>query len=146
MLSHSKEAIFMADVEVYTIQEICEMFDIDYERQKSTIHQQIKSKRWIFPTIQVGKRFVVSKPLVDKTLRTGKVPNLLGIGRPTRWYQGEYKEWNFRVSIPMHEAFKVVCENENRKLKELGEPPISLGDYRRLAMQEFIERRPVKGG
>lgn len=144
------EAVTMATTKLltYTLPEVCEMLGIDHEQGK----RLIKKKEFPFPVIQVGSgkgeksmRYLIARKVVDDFMLDGKNTHLTdakkqGLGRPRRWEKGEFVNWNMRIPVELAEAFNFIVDQINKSTAS----PLTYGDARLLAFQEFIERRPVK--
>lgn len=132
----------------YTLPEVCEMLGIDHEKGK----RLIKDNKFPFPVIQIGSghseksmRYLISRKVVDDFMLKGKNSHLTeaksqNLGRPRRWEKGEYVNWNMRIPVELADAFNFIVDQMNKTLAS----PLSYGDARLLAFQEFIERRPVR--
>ena len=130
----------VTQTKTYTVQQVAEM--VGMSRQDLMI--LIKKKKFPFPVIQVGTNWVVPRVAVDRFMNDDSLGfkdlvNGQG-GRPVKWVKGEFVTWNYRLPIDLAEAFKVVVENMNKSLPV----PIGLLDARCLAIQEFVERRPIE--
>lgn len=127
----------------YDVSEVCDMLGME----KTTALAMIKKNKFPFPVIQVGdKRWVVPRASVDKALKEGKTTDrteeyIKHTSPLKKWYKGEYTNWNFQVPNDLAEAFKIVADEENKQLAT----PMNYNDFRRLAIVEFIERRPIGG-
>lgn len=126
----------------YEVKEVAEMLGMEY----ATALNLIKSGTFPFPVIQVGvKRWVVPRKAVDAKLKEASGGDLTDMmrgrrGRKKKWVKGEYLNWNFPVPLDLAEAFNFVVDRMNEKLAA----PLSYHDARLLAVQEFIERRPIE--
>ena len=124
-------------VETYTVPEVCQMMGWS---AKSHTYDGIRKNGFPFPVIEFQGKFVVPKKPVDRFLKEGKRPNYTGVqGRPKKWVKGEYRWFNFRVPIDLVNEFVAVCEHFNSQM----DTPIDLDDYRRIAIREFVQRRPL---
>jgi len=122
--------------ETYTVPEVCRMMGW----HEKNVYKAIKRGDFPFPLIEFQGKFVVPKKQVDRFLKEGKMPNFTGTqGRPKRWVKGEYKWFHFRVPIDLAEEFEAICKYLNSQM----DSPIDLDDYRRIAIREFVQRRPI---
>jgi len=126
----------------YSVFEVAEMLGME----RNTAMTMIKKNKFPFPVIQVGdKCWVVPRKAVDKRLKEGKDGEDLTEyrshrGKKKKWNKGEYIHWNFPIPNDLAEAFRYIVDKMNEKLAA----PLSYTDARLLAVQEFIERRPVE--
>jgi hypothetical protein len=127
------------DVQAYSLYEVGEMLGIE----RSTIDLIVKERRFEiipFSILKFGGMHFCSKKQVDKFIQEGKIPkfNKAVWAKHRTWVPGEYTTWTFKVPKTLTEKFKKICYNMNR------ESPVKLAvqQYRILAIQEFIDRRP----
>jgi hypothetical protein len=125
-------------VQTYTVPEVCEMLGIT---KTGELYDKIRAGDFPFPVIEYAQnKFIVPRKPVDAFLRDGKLPNSKGNrGRPKIWHKGEFVWWRFEVPIDLAEAFKMVVRHMNKSLSS----PLTFNDAKRLAIEEFIERRPI---
>lgn len=125
-------------VYTYTVPEVCEMLGIP---KNSDVYDKLRAGTFIFPSIEYNpNKFLIPKKPVDAFLKEGKLPNSKGNrGRPKIWHKGEFVWWRFEVPLDLAEAFKIVVQHTNKTLSS----PITYNDAKRLAIEEFIERRPI---
>lgn len=122
--------------ETYTVPEVCQMMGW----HKAHVYEHIRKGTFPFPVIEFQGKYVVSKAAVDRFIKEQKRPNYTGDqGRPKRWIKGEYKWFHFRVPIDLAEEFEAICKYLNSQM----DSPIDLDDYRRIAIREFVQRRPI---
>ena len=123
----------------YTVPEVCQMIGM---REKSDTYRKIERGDFPFPVIQIAEdKYVVPRKPVDDFL-AGKKPHFSynnNKGRPRIWHKGEFVWWRFEVPNDLAEAFKIVVNHMNKSLSS----PITYNDAKRLAIEEFIERRPI---
>lgn len=128
------------NIQTYSLIDVGRMCGIP----KSTINHIVEKRQFDripFTVIQIANRFVCPKKQVDKFFEEGKLPNFnkqKTVGRPKKWYTGEYKTYNFPVPMTLHEDFMEVVNRLN-KTTSLS---LTKRDYIYVAMQEFIDRRP----
>ena len=122
----------------YTVPEVCQM--IGYPEKQHT-YDNIRDGKFPFPVLEIRPgQFVVPRKQVDAFLQEGKLPNSINNkGRPKIWHKGEFVWWRFEVPIDLAEAFKIVVQHINKTLSS----PLTYNDAKRLAIEEFIERRPI---
>ena len=131
----------VTQTKTYTVQQVSDMVGMT----RQALMTLIKKNKFPFPVIQMGTTWMVPRKAVDKFMEDDS----LGFkdlvkgqgGRPVKWVKGEFVTWNYKIPIDLAEAFKVVVDNMNKSLPV----PIGLLDARCLAIQEFIERRPIEG-
>jgi len=129
------------NVKTYTVPEVANLLGDKLVgfKEKKNLYNMIDAGRFPFTVYQVGERkFLVDKRQVDNFLETGKLPDIYNKGRSKKWHSGEYVNWNFRIPKDLAFSFNALCEYLNSKVVT----PLSLNDYRRLAIKEFIDRRP----
>jgi hypothetical protein len=121
----------------YTVPEVIQMLGLP----EKYAYQQIKQGRFMFPVLEISEgNFRIPRKPVDAFIEKGKLPNSIGnTGRPRIWFKGEYVWWRFEVPIDLAEAFKAVVKHMNKSLSS----PLTFNDAKRLAIEEFIERRPI---
>lgn len=135
--------------EVYTLSEVLEKFGI-YEHYKNKTDAElitirdIKKGEFPLPAIQIKNRWYFPKRPVDDFLNGMKpqnvVPPWLKVkrGRPRKFIPGEYVNYNYRIPLDLDKKFNMVIKNINEKIPN----PMPKGDFLRLAIEEFIDRRP----
>ena len=129
-------------IATYPYEEVCEMLGIG----RVPGLELIKKGKFPFPVIQVDKnKYVVPRKAVEKTLKEGNGGDLTEItrsrrGKKKKWVKGEYIHWNFPIPNDLAEAFNYIVDKMNESLAA----PLSYTDARLLAVQEFIERRPIE--
>jgi len=123
---------------VYGVPEVCQMLGYP---EKSRTYDDIRNGKFPFPVLEIRPgQFVVPRKQVDAFLERGKLPNSINNkGRPKIWFKGEFVWWRFEVPIDLAEAFKIVVKETNKTLSS----PLTFNDAKRLAIEEFIERRPI---
>lgn len=128
----------------YTLPEVCVMIGIDHETGKNLA----KRGKFPFPVIQIGvdksARYLIPRKHVDDFLLKGKKGDLTGdtakkFGRPRKWFKGEFVNWNYKIPSELAEAFNITVDAMNVGMAS----PLSYLDAKLLALQEFIERRPI---
>lgn len=122
----------------YTVPEVCQMMGMP---EKSDTYRRIRDGRFPFPVIEYAEgKFLVPRKTVDEFLQKGNLPTgVQNKGRPPRWVKGQYVNYNFRVPNDIDEQFKAICDYLNSQATM----PIGYDDYKRLALREFIARRPL---
>ncbi len=126
-------------IRTYTVDEVCQMLGI--ERYEA--FSMIKKRRFPFPVINTGSTYLIPKAPVDKVLIQGKPGVQVGERQnqvQKKWVKGEYVNWTCKVPNELAAAFKYVVDQMNKKMVS----PMTYDDAKRLAFQEFIERRPVE--
>ena len=124
----------------YTVQQVADMVGMS----RHALMALIKKNKFPFPVTQFGTNWVVPRKAVDKFMEDDRfsfMDYVKGQGRPPKWVKGQYTTWNYKIPLDLAEAFKVVVDELNRSLPA----PISYLDARLLALQEFVERRPIEG-
>jgi hypothetical protein len=143
----SKGGVIMAKVEqkeVYTLEEVFEMLGINSDSEKASARKDIKNGTFPFPTLYIRNRHLVPKKPIDDFLAGFKPQSYkppwqqLKKGRPRKWIPSETTNLNFPVSKNLNNLFEEICNNINKSIPN----PLTKGDFLRLAMEEFIERRP----
>jgi len=132
------------EIQVYTVPEVAQMLDWP----KSLAYEALEQGKFPFPVIRLGpKKWVVPKKPVDAFLsgeqpaRTLRLPwQKGGRGRPAKWKPSETINYNVPIPIDLHERFTAVCKYINSTIT----PPLTKGDWIRIALEEFIQRRPIK--
>lgn len=126
---------------VYTVPEVCGLLGIG----KVEAYHMIEQGEFPFPLLRIGERkWLVPKAPVDRFLKgvanqSQRMPWVAGKrGRPRKFQRGEYINYNYQVSVETDKRFTAVCNAINQTLAS----PLSKGDYVRLALNEFIDRRP----
>lgn len=127
--------------EVYTMDQVINILGL----YRNEAYRMLNEGTFPFPAIQLGpKTWRIPKKPVDDFLagnlpRDYKPPWKKGrYGRTPKWRKGEKVNYNVPIPLTMHQQFTEVCERENKKMIS----PITKGDWIRLALQEFIDRRP----
>ncbi len=124
-------------LETYTVPEVCQILGI---QSKNDAYEMIDKGTFPFSVVQIGPRnWRVHKKQVDKYIATGELPELKKTGRPKKWVKGEYIWYKYRVPLELDDEFKAVCEYLNARMDN----PADLDDYRRIAIREFVQRRPI---
>jgi predicted DNA-binding transcriptional regulator AlpA len=127
--------------ETYSADEVITMLKL--HRQEA--YEMLNKEEFPFPAIQVSPNsWRIPKKPVDDFL-AGNLPRNYQPpwhkgrrGRPPKWKNGEYVHYNFHVPLDLHEVLNEVIEWENKKLPS----PMPKGDWLRLALVEFVQRRP----
>jgi excisionase family DNA binding protein len=130
----------VTQTKTYTVQQVADMVGM----ARQALMQLIKKNKFPFPVIQMGTTWMVPRKAVDKFMQDDRfdfIDYVKGQGRPRKWVKGQYTTWNYKIPIDLAEAFKAVVGELNSSLPA----PISYNDARLLALQEFVERRPIEG-
>lgn len=124
--------------EVYTIEEVMEKLKIP---RKDIIIKAVEDGVFPFPSIKIGKFILFSKTAIDNFLYNRKKTPWEGIRKNInrrRWIPSQTVHLNYPCPIELNEKFNKVIKKINATLPE----PLPKGDFIRLAIEEFIERRP----
>ncbi len=133
----------------YSLSEVLDFFGLkeEYETdQNARMHiiRQIKGDEFPFPGIKIRNKWYFPKKAVDeflegfnprkhKPLWQKKSP-----GRPRRWNPDEVVHYNQPIPKKLDTLFNKVIYGINDSIPN----PITKGDFLRLAIEEFITRRP----
>lgn len=130
--------------QAYTLEEVAKILGMEGNRQTDILRKQIQEGTFPFPVLQIRSRYFVSKQAVDdfvkgnKSCRYNQAYNKETRGRPKRWIPSDTVNYNYPIPKELHNKFNKVCEGINKNLPN----PLPKGDVLRLAIEEFIDRRP----
>lgn len=139
----------LEQIDVYTLEEIIEKFGIP-PKEKQNIVSEIQKGTFPIPALKIRHKYLFPKKPIDDFLK-GYNPQSVRLpwqkkqrGRPRKWLPTETVHLNFPVPADLNEKFDMICKNINKTISA----PLSKGDFLRIAIEEFIERRPEfsKGG
>lgn len=132
------------DGDVYTIEEVIEKLRIP---RKDMLMKAVDNNEFVFPSVKIGKLYLFPKAPIDAFLRgerdtkTGwwkkprKYPTKT---RRARWDPANTVYLNYPCPRELNDKFDKVIEMINETLPQ----KLPKGDFIRLALEEFIERRP----
>ena len=96
-------------------------------------------ERFPFQVMRIGRSLVTPRKPIDDFLEFGRKPRLKDKrGRKKRWIDGEFLWYRFPVPNELDEQFDLIIKNVNKELPS----KMDKADFQRLAIIEFIQRRP----
>jgi len=128
---------------VYTPSELAEILGMP----KNALLRAINEGTFPLPVMRFSRYFFIPKAAVDKFLKGRQYidndpPTLQEMNRFYKNPPGKTKHLGFQVTRELHEQFNRVCTNINMNL----EKPLNKSDFLRIAVQEFVDRRPQYEG
>jgi len=134
------------ETEVYYLYNVGEMLGISKREMERIVEKNFENFPFSVLKIHKGDKphYVVPKKQVDDYLKKGKKPQVskFNKGRPAKWHKEEYVTWQYNIPNELNERFDAVILNINKEnLRKYG-TVMYKGDFIRLAVEEFIQRRP----
>lgn len=127
----------MIQYEAYPFYTVCAKCGLSKNEAQEIVKNNFRD--FPFKVIKVGKNYLIPRKQVDDFLQYGKNPiDTRRLGRKKKWIEGEFIFYRFQVPNELNNQFERVIENINRGLPSA----INKADFQRIAIIEFIQRRP----
>lgn len=128
------------EIQAYTTKEVSELLGI---ADNNTVKRSVLEGTFPFPAILIKGKYYYPKKPIDDWLK-GKKPQSMepaydrNKGQKKKWTKENSLNWNYPMPRSLNDKFDKVCQRINETLST----PILKGDFIRVAIEEFIERRP----
>ncbi len=134
--------------QVYTAIEVATMFGMT-KQEKASMTKDLDEGKFPIPAFRIRNRWYFNKKTINRLFDgkgdySGDTPTLDEIksNRFRKEDPAKMASITFKVKRQLNDQFNRVCTNINMEIDK----PLNKGDYLRIALEEFIERRPQYTG